>query len=216
MEFKVEIKEHFVECNQKNIESKPSTSTDLNNFKKELEDNSEMELKAKIKEEFAESCQGYNLETQLFTSPDEDLNKADEDNSGFSQNRMETIKTKLACTTEERISANTEETICLDEHMKVRTGEKSHECETCFKQFTRVHDLKRHLRVHTGEKPHKCEICFKQFNRKCHLKKHLMFHTGEKPYKCEICFRQFTTPYDLKIHLRMHTGEKPHKCEICL
>ncbi|CAG9826858.1 unnamed protein product [Diabrotica balteata] len=90
MEFKVEIKEHFVECNQKNIESKPSTSIGLKNFQKELEDDSEMESKAKIKEEFAEGCQGYNfLESQLFTSPDEDLiNKADEDNSGNEINNL--------------------------------------------------------------------------------------------------------------------------------
>ncbi|CAG9830075.1 unnamed protein product [Diabrotica balteata] len=90
MEFKVEIKDEY---NQKGIESQLqlSTSTDLEHLKNKL-DNSEMALKAKIKEEFPEGGQGY-IESQLFTSPDlEDLiNKPDEDNSVY----MSTMEFKV-------------------------------------------------------------------------------------------------------------------------
>ncbi|XP_072393496.1 uncharacterized protein [Diabrotica undecimpunctata] len=91
MEFKVEIKEEFVEYNQKDIDSQLSTSIDLENFKNELEDNSEMGVTAQIKEEFAEVCQGYT-ESQLFTSPDLNdlINKADEDNSEMEGNYVTT------------------------------------------------------------------------------------------------------------------------------
>uniref|UniRef100_A0A6P7GC71 Uncharacterized protein LOC114340367 n=1 Tax=Diabrotica virgifera virgifera TaxID=50390 RepID=A0A6P7GC71_DIAVI len=90
MEFKVEIKEQYVEVenNQRNIESQLSRSMDLENYKNELVDNSEMRPKAEIKEEFADSCQGY-MENQLFTSPNlkDFINKTDEDNSGEKSNK---------------------------------------------------------------------------------------------------------------------------------
>ncbi|CAH1235868.1 unnamed protein product [Diabrotica balteata] len=111
MEFKVEMQEDFVENNQKDTEMQPFTFINLKNFKNELEDNLEMGLTAKVKQEFNEGDQGY-IESQLFTSPDfkDFINKTDEDNSGLSQNRMEIMKTELACTTEQQINADTEET----------------------------------------------------------------------------------------------------------
>ncbi|XP_072387981.1 uncharacterized protein [Diabrotica undecimpunctata] len=135
MEFKVEMQEDLVENIQKdNIEIQPFTFIDLKNFKNELEDNLEMGLKANIKEEFDEDDQGY-IESQQFTSPDfEDfINKTDEDNSGFSQNGMEIMKTELACTTEQQINANTEETTLKNSMCK---------CKICCKQFNQPGSVK--------------------------------------------------------------------------
>ncbi|XP_050511822.1 zinc finger protein 354B-like isoform X8 [Diabrotica virgifera virgifera] len=169
MEFKAEIKEELVEYNQTDMESQLSTSIDLETFKNELmEDNSpEMGLKAEIKEELAE-------EDHLFTSPDleDSVNKADEDNSGFPQKGMEFMKTELACTTEQQIDANTEESTSKNSICK---------CKICFKQFNKV--LERHIKTHTPKKLNKCEICFKQFSQAKNLKSHLRVHTGDKPHR---------------------------------
>uniref|UniRef100_A0A6P7F9K9 Zinc finger and BTB domain-containing protein 49-like isoform X5 n=1 Tax=Diabrotica virgifera virgifera TaxID=50390 RepID=A0A6P7F9K9_DIAVI len=140
-----------------------------------------MELSAKVKEEIAESDQGYT-EHQVFTSADiKYLKNEPEEDEGFSQNRMEIMKTERACTTEQQIRANSEKT----------TNNSISKCTICIKQFNQKNYLKRHMKTHTGEKPYQCEVCLKRFSTAGNLKTHLRVHTGEKPYTCDICLKQF-------------------------
>ncbi|XP_050509357.1 zinc finger MYM-type protein 1-like [Diabrotica virgifera virgifera] len=81
MEFNIE-KEEFVNNDQKH-QNQLSTSADLANLKSEPEDNSAMEIKAEIKEDFIEDHPIY-VENQLSTSTDlADLKNGPEGNSAM-------------------------------------------------------------------------------------------------------------------------------------
>ena len=68
-------------------------------------------------------------------------------------------------------------------HDKTHTGEKPHECKTCFKHFRNSSDLKRHEKIHTGERPHVCKVCFKGFIEASKLKNHMKTHCKEDPFE---------------------------------
>ncbi|XP_072391081.1 uncharacterized protein [Diabrotica undecimpunctata] len=68
MEFKVELKEAFVECSERYVGSLLYTSTNIA-LKNEPEDKSALEIKAEIKKEFDEDGQGY-VESLLTKSLD--------------------------------------------------------------------------------------------------------------------------------------------------
>ncbi|XP_072391060.1 uncharacterized protein [Diabrotica undecimpunctata] len=68
MEFKVEVKEGFVECSERYIGNLLCTSTNIA-LKNEPEDKSAIEIKAEIKKEFDEDDHGY-VESQLTKSID--------------------------------------------------------------------------------------------------------------------------------------------------
>ncbi|XP_061475918.1 zinc finger and SCAN domain-containing protein 30-like isoform X2 [Rhineura floridana] len=103
----------------------------------------------------------------------------------------------------------------LQNHLKIYSGRKQHECSTCRKSFTSRAGLTRHQRIHTGEKPYRCLECGKSFSRGENLLRHRRVHTREKPYKCSQCRKCFSQRGDLKIHQRIHTGEKPYECSQC-
>uniref|UniRef100_A0A6P7GXZ7 Uncharacterized protein LOC114348216 n=1 Tax=Diabrotica virgifera virgifera TaxID=50390 RepID=A0A6P7GXZ7_DIAVI len=82
MESNMEIKEESVECGQRHIDNRLSTSSDVGDLKNGLKGNSDA-VKAEIKKEFVEGDTRY-LETQVSTSLDlrDFKNEPDEYNTG--------------------------------------------------------------------------------------------------------------------------------------
>jgi len=65
---------------------------------------------------------------------------------------------------------------------KTNEGNRKHQCDICYKQFSCKSSLTRHLCTHTGEKPYSCPQCEKTFTRKGSLKRHLLIHSGAKSF----------------------------------
>jgi len=82
---------------------------------------------------------------------------------------------------------------------------KQHKCPICFKEFGKIHHMKRHIdQVHSAERPFKCDKCNARFKDKYNLKVHQRIHTGEKPYNCIICNKRFNQKSALTSHLKIH------------
>uniref|UniRef100_A0A672IAF6 C2H2-type domain-containing protein n=1 Tax=Salarias fasciatus TaxID=181472 RepID=A0A672IAF6_SALFA len=103
----------------------------------------------------------------------------------------------------------------LKKHMITHSGLKPFVCEVCGKKFNFSSNRDTHMKTHSMEKPHTCDICGKAFSRSADLKRHSRSHTGEKPYSCSFCGQVFPYHTSLKNHLRRHTGEKPYRCIWC-
>ena len=101
-------------------------------------------------------------------------------------------------------------------HVYEHTGVKSHACETCGKQYTRMANLRIHIRVaHMQESDHTCAICNRKFSRIEHLKNHMAMHTGLKKHVCGTCGKKYTQVGNLQRHERVHTGNRPFLCQYC-
>jgi DNA-directed RNA polymerase subunit RPC12/RpoP len=97
----------------------------------------------------------------------------------------------------------------------VNARDRTHECSTCGKAFSRSYDLAVHMQVHSGERPHKCSTCGKAFSQSGHLTKHMQVHSGERPLECSTCGKAFSQSGHLAEHMRVHSGERPHECSTC-
>ncbi|XP_063047503.1 zinc finger protein 184-like isoform X2 [Engraulis encrasicolus] len=114
-------------------------------------------------------------------------------------------------------------------HAALHTGEKSHVCHLCGKDFARPDYLNSHLKVHSDEhgppsgmRPTKerpmafaCSHCEKTFNRACFLRDHMRQHTQERPFACHLCDRRFLLAVHLKRHLDSHVDKRPFVCSLC-
>ncbi|XP_036374088.1 zinc finger protein 501-like [Megalops cyprinoides] len=110
---------------------------------------------------------------------------------------------------------NFTQAFCLKQHKRIHAVEKSYKCDQCGRCFKKPSHLNQHQIIHSNEKPHKCSQCGKCFNQASTLKQHQRIHTNEEPFKCTQCGMGFKEVQNLKRHQRIHTGEKPYQCSQC-
>ncbi|KAF2362781.1 Zinc finger C2H2-type, partial [Trinorchestia longiramus] len=87
------------------------------------------------------------------------------------------------------------------------SGNKSHQCHICLRQYFQPEQLRRHMAYHkrvAGVKQHQCGMCGKLCAYASDLRKHMRTHTGEKPLMCRAC--EFCTgdPSALARHVRKY------------
>ncbi|XP_010632974.1 zinc finger protein 177-like isoform X3 [Fukomys damarensis] len=122
----------------------------------------------------------------------------------------------------------------LMKHLRILTGESSHECNQCGVPFTlhpsfsacgqmlckctdygKIASFNVHKNIQTLKEGFGCNEHGKDFICPVSLQKYVRTHTGEKFYECSDCGKVFIFQSSLKKHMRSHTGEKPYECNHC-
>ena len=79
---------------------------------------------------------------------------------------------------------------------------KTTQCDECGKVFSQSLALNLHQRIYSGEKPYTCEVCAKSFSWSTVLIQHQRIHTEEKPFKWYECGKAFSQSSVLNLHQR--------------
>ena len=94
--------------------------------------------------------------------------------------------------------------------MMLQTGERTHVCQICQKQFRVPENLIQHLQINLS-----CVTFARRFIlfANC-LQRQVFSHTNQKLFSCHCCNKQLTQSRSLNRHL-IHSGERPYQCENC-
>jgi len=98
--------------------------------------------------------------------------------------------------------------------METYTGEKSGQVHV----ENHTGEKLKPLDTHTGEKSHKCEYCEREFKNIYGLKGHIARQhpiPEDMKYKCDHCDKTFAMEYFCKIHMKIQSTEKRFKCHKC-
>ena len=71
-----------------------------------------------------------------------------------------------------------------------------------------------HMRIHTGERQHECFVKGKEISRRALFTCHLRVHCGTEPYWRSTFCGKFNSSSNLSAHMRRHDGEKPCACHV--
>ena len=83
-------------------------------------------------------------------------------------------------------------------HLKII--ERRHTCDTCWRSFVYVGELKINVRKYTCVKPFTCATCGKSLGNTSSLKVYERIHTGVKHFTCITCEKSFVSSSNLKMH----------------
>ena len=92
-------------------------------------------------------------------------------------------------------------------------------CKVCNKLYATKGILQTHMRLHTGLRPYECNTCKRSFPQKSNLLAHVKSAhkhdtNSKKQYQCDICHRWYTRKEALKAHKNVCKKEKDTETEV--